>query len=128
MAAKQPGMTTDTKKDNSMQDDSMQIFVRNIAGWTITINDLKSKIQSKHGIPPDQQRLMLGHNPLDDKVTVADFLPATDLHLVLRMSWAMPVVPQACEQSAPLRHVQPPHPGRHPGPNRPFNCGTVGSG
>lgn len=75
MATKQPDMTTDTKKDDSMQDDSMQVFVRNLAGKTITINELKptdsvevlkSKIQVpccnllRTAAPPERSRALCG--------------------------------------------------------------------
>ncbi|KAH8799243.1 hypothetical protein DL96DRAFT_1638121 [Flagelloscypha sp. PMI_526] len=79
----------------------MQVFVKILTGKTITVDiepsetiyDLKFKVESKEGLPPDSQRLIYAGKQVENDRTLSDYgiQKEATLHLVLSLRGGMQI-------------------------------------
>ncbi|CAF1149668.1 unnamed protein product [Rotaria magnacalcarata] len=95
----------------------MQIFVKNFRGETIalevnlwnTVWDVKTKIQDKEGIPPDQQRLIFAGQLLVDDRTLSGYniQKESRLHLLPQLRHGMPIFVKMIDGRIIVLEVEP---------------------
>eukprot|EP00040_Diaphanoeca_grandis_P037251 m.241668 g.241668 ORF g.241668 m.241668 type:complete len:475 (+) comp33779_c8_seq1:58-1482(+) len=88
------------KKRKKISNEPFNVTVKTLTGATIeltdltptvSVEDIKTRIQDSQGVPPDQQRLIFAGKQLEDGRTCSDYGIEADvlLHLVLRLRGGM---------------------------------------